>query len=236
MDKPAVMDAFERVRYGTEEIDDLGHPQLPRQTANVILQCHALDEFHDDIGGVVLLEKVEDAHDSGNVVEFCERLCLADALLPPDLKRFTEILLCQTVDAQTLLRIAPDRAAGKILLDRNFAQQDKIVSGVRDAEAALAHGFADRVPSVQDRLRRQMMRLRRISVVIKPAFRADAAGFERRETLQTIRNHTISRLVSVIRSILPENVPFRNTVLQNILCFSGKSATIFCGFSDKRRI
>ena len=117
-------------------------------------QVLSAEIFHDQIGGVVLREIVEDIHDDRIAAELQKRLRFLHELFSAVRENVPRLIVRIRNDVQRAF------TAGRVFrrhvfLDRADIVSDNIFRDVCNAEAALSQDFADKISVVQQRERRQ---------------------------------------------------------------------------------
>ena len=203
VDEAAGMDLRQRFRDGGQQLHRLPVVRFFRELFQIGGQRDALHEFHDDIGGVVLLKIVLHPHDVGDIVQPRQRLRLVDAFADAGGKALLEVLGGIAADDAGPDRFTPYEARREILLDGDPDLQGHIIPGVGDAEAALSQRPADDVPVFQNDAVAQVMRLRRVGGVVEPAPLADRRPVQRGKAIEAaLVAHTRFSSFSCLSTIL----------------------------------
>ena len=107
-----------------------------------LLECLAVEQLHDDVGGAHDLEEVEDAHDAGRVVQAGQRAAFGHEALTAPGEVLGDLGRARQHGVATL---ADGDGGRQVFLDRHFAAKLGVVCAVGDAEAALAENGNHRV-------------------------------------------------------------------------------------------
>ena len=122
----------------------------------VFVQPDPVDEIHDNVDRVVLLEVVADPDDIPLSGEFCQDL----RLLEEALFLFVKVDFLGTCsDRDVCISLSPvHKPSGKVFLDGDLLPDPEVQADVGDPEAALADGRTDHIPVLQPRPHRKLMR------------------------------------------------------------------------------
>ena len=152
--------------------------------AHQLLEGGAVQVFHDDVGGVVLLKEVADADDLGRLVHLGHGPGLGEEAEPA----LFEAPLHAGIGAhaEALLRPAGNERRGVILLDGDPKLQPQVAADVRDAESPFAQDAADQVAVHQRRLRRQVVRRGRVGSSGQAALGAALPGIHLRHAIWAV--------------------------------------------------
>ena len=182
------MDFRQRLHDGRHQADAgaVIHGAFPLQ---FFQQCFALDEVHDDVGGLILDENGLDPDDTGNTAQLCH--------FPGFLQEAVEALFhagflhdgIAPHNGRAAFPADHAGAHGEVLFNGDLLLQQQIKADVGNAEAALPQHFAHEILPVQDRSGFQSERLRLHAAVRAAAFRAD--GLPCRQRVHTFHTSAI---------------------------------------------
>ena len=142
MDKSLLMHLFERYHNGHKDSERLlgCHRALGFE---LIAKAHTVKVLHNDIGGIVLDEKVKDMDYAHLTRKFCESFCLGEKALSALIKGIPAVFIGCFGDLGRRARIAVYKPCGVKLLDGYYTVKAGILTDIGYAKAALAFCCAD---------------------------------------------------------------------------------------------
>ena len=156
VDEPRGVHRAERGKERLDHVQQLAGGDAPAALRHEFLECRAVNVLHDDIDGVVGLEKVAHGDDLRLFVHFCHRPRLIEeapaALVVVPLRARVAVHLLRDV------RVARDPGGGKIFLDGDLQLQLQVAADVGDAEAALPQHAAHEIALHEHGAGRQVVR------------------------------------------------------------------------------
>ena len=118
VDEAGLMDGVQGIDHVLQHLQGLLGLQAAAPHLDHLHELRALDEFHDDVGGIVLPEAAVDAHDLGDLGQLRQGPGLPEEPLPAGLEGGYHV---GGVDLHILahIHITVHRGAGEELLDRH---------------------------------------------------------------------------------------------------------------------
>ena len=159
------------IHDGAQDPQGLLDPQAAAVHVHVAPKVNALHILHDDVGGIVLLEKVSNVHNTRHIGQLCQGLGFAHKALSAALEQGTGLVFADG-DLQRQPAVTGNEAVGVIFLNGHRGVQELIPAKIRDTEAALAQALADHILVVQHRAEGQLMGLV-LCVFVEAAVLAD---------------------------------------------------------------
>ena len=169
---------------------------------DVVLEGLAVEELHDDVGGAVCLEVIQNIHDTLFLGERSDVLRLKQEAL--DALAEKNLSALRHNDSRGLLVGAVRRTRGIKLLDGDALGERGVQTDIGDAEAAFSENLAHQITSRQHGAAQQV--IRRIGTlscrVVKAAVAAHHRAIQRAHTFITIFLHIDPSYVHNLIAIL----------------------------------
>ena len=197
VDQTFFVDFFQNLHHRPQNRKQFRRNKRTAQIPDVMLQIHALDIFHDDVGSVILFEEIVNIHDAGNTPQPCQ--CTG---FPQEPVAAAAVKVADGIAAENRQRLAGfpgNEAVGIIFLDGHRNVQIAVPAHVSNAETALTQFFTHHVLSLQHGADGQLMGIVG-NILVVTAMLADGAVVFHLHTANAAfchRNNTSSGLLTV---------------------------------------